>query len=408
VIFANYQRKIRVNSRNSWLRFVFPVKNGGTIFWKACEQIMEDIPVIDLKKQYESIRSELDDAISRVLTKGSFILGAEVAAFEREFAEYCEVPHAVGVASGTEALQLALLACGVGENDEVLTTAHTAVATVSAIEATGARPVLVDIDLNRYTLNPNLLAQSITPRTRAIIPVHLYGCPVDMDPVIQFAREKNLFVVEDCSQAHGALYEGRKVGSLGDIAAFSFYPTKNLGAFGDGGAVVTGNPELAERVRLLRQYGWKEHYISSVKGINSRLDELQAAILRVKLRRLDEWNERRRQLADLYFELLAGAEVTLPSLPENSSHIFHQFVIRHPQRDALKKYLKERGMHTLVHYPVPIHLQPAYKDLGYSLGRFPDAETTSREVLSLPLYPELAGENIQQICRNVIDFLLTA
>lgn len=366
---------------------------------------MEDIPVIDLKKQYESIRPELDDAISRVLAKGSFILGAEVVAFEQEFAEYCEVPYAVGVASGTEALQLALLACGVGENDEVLTTAHTAVATVSAIEATGAHPVLVDIDLNRYALNPNLLAQSITPRTRAIIPVHLYGCPVDMNPVIRFAREKKLFVVEDCSQAHGALYERRKVGSLGDIAAFSFYPTKNLGAFGDGGAVVTDNAELAEKVRLLRQYGWKEHYISSVKGINSRLDELQAGILRVKLRHLDEWNLRRRELANLYYELLAETELVLPALPENSSHVFHQFVIRHPQRDALKNYLKERGIYSLIHYPVPIHLQPAYAELGYSAGSLPNTKLASREVLSLPLYPELTEEKIKRVCQNVIDFL---
>ncbi len=367
---------------------------------------MQEIPVVDLKKQYESIRTELDDAIARVLAKGSFILGAEVAAFEEEFAEYCEVPHAVGVASGTEALQLALLACGLGKNDEALTAAHTAVATVSAIEATGARPVLVDIDPARYALDPNLLEKSITPRTRAIVPVHLYGCPVDMDPVLKFAREKNLFVVEDCSQAHGALYEGRKVGSLGDIAAFSFYPTKNLGAFGDGGAVVTKNVELAEKVRLLRQYGWKEHYISSVKGINSRLDELQAAILRAKLRHLDDWNIRRRQLADLYFELLAGTELSLPSQPENSRHVFHQFVIRHPRRDALKAYLKEQGIHSLIHYPVPIHLQPAYAEFGFSAGSLPNAERASREVLSLPLYPELTEEKVKRVCQNVIDFLI--
>lgn len=368
---------------------------------------MQEVPVIDLKKQYESIRPELDDAIAHVLAKGSFILGAEVAAFEEEFADYCEVPHAVGVASGTEALQLALLACGVGENDEVLTTAHTAVATISAIEATGAHPILVDIDLNRYALNPSLLAQSITPRTRAIIPVHLYGCPADMNPIIQFAREKNLFVVEDCSQAHGALYEGRKVGSLGDIAAFSFYPTKNLGAFGDAGAVVTGNSGLAEKARLLRQYGWREHYISSVKGINSRLDELQAAILRVKLRHLDEWNDRRKQLADLYFRWLADTDLSLPSRPEDSCHVFHQFVIRHPQRDAMKRYLKEQGVYSLIHYPVPIHLQPAYAELGYSVGSLPNAELVSRQVLSLPLYPELTGEKIKQVCQNVIDFLST-
>ncbi len=368
---------------------------------------MQEIPAIDLKKQYESIRSELDDAISRVLAKGSFILGAEVAAFEKEFAEYCEVPHAIGVASGTEALQLALLACGVGENDEVIAPAHTAVATVSAIEASGAHPVLVDIDLARYGLDPNLLAQSITPQTRAIIPVHLYGCPADMNPILQFAREKNLFVVEDCSQAHGALYRDRKVGSLGDIAAFSFYPTKNLGAFGDGGAVITNNSDLAEKVRLLRQYGWKEHYISSVKGINSRLDELQAAILRVKLRHLDEWNLRRTQLANLYLELLANTEFALPAQPENSKHVFHQFVIRHPQRDALKEYLKGRGIYTLVHYPVPIHLQPAYADLGYPAGSLPNTELVSWEVLSLPLYPELNEEKVSLICQAVFDFLST-
>ena len=367
---------------------------------------MQEIPVIDLKKQYESIRTELDDAISRVLAEGSFILGAEVTAFEQEFAEYCEVPYAVGVASGTEALQLALLACGVGENDEVLTTAHTAVATVSAIEATGAHPVFVDVDLAHYSLNPNLFAKSITPQTRAIVPVHLYGCPVDMNPVAQFAREKKLFVVEDCSQAHGALYEGHKVGSLGDIAAFSFYPTKNLGAFGDGGAVVTRNFELAEKVRLLRQYGWKEHYISSVKGINSRLDELQAAVLRVKLRHLNDWNARRRQFADLYFELLANTELTLPAQPEGSHHVFHQFVIRHPRRDALKEYLKKQEIHSLIHYPVPIHLQPAYAGLGYLAGSLPNAERASQEVLSLPLYPELTEEQVKRVCRNVIDFLV--
>jgi dTDP-4-amino-4,6-dideoxygalactose transaminase len=366
---------------------------------------MEDIPVLDLKKQYESIRSELDDAIACVLAKGSFILGGEVAAFEKEFAAYCGVSHAVGVASGTEALQLALLACGVGENDEVLTTAHTAVATVSAIEATGAHPVLVDIDLARYVLDPNLLEKSITPRTRAIIPVHLYGCPADMNPILKFAREKNLYVVEDCSQAHGALFEGSKVGSLGYIAAFSFYPTKNLGAFGDGGAVVTNNSELAEKVRLLRQYGWKEHYISSVKGINSRLDELQAGILRVKLRHLDDWNSRRRELANLYFEFLADTELVLPAQPENSCHVFHQFVIRHPRRDELKEHLKKQGIHSLIHYPVPIHLQPAYAELGYSANSLPNTELVSREVLSLPLYPELTDEQIQRVCENVIDFL---
>ncbi|MBL8102389.1 MAG: DegT/DnrJ/EryC1/StrS family aminotransferase, partial [Anaerolineales bacterium] len=336
---------------------------------------------------------------------GSFILGAEVAAFEKEFAEYCGVFYASGVASGTEALQLALLACGIGENDEVIVPAHTAVATISAVEATGAHPILVDIELARYALNPDLLAQAFTSRTRAIIPVHLYGCAADMNPILQFAREKNLFVLEDCSQAHGALYRGRKVGSLGDIAAFSFYPTKNLGAFGDGGAVVTNNPDLAEKVRILRQYGWKEHYVSSVRGINSRLDELQAGILRLKLMYLDFWNDSRRKLASLYYGLLAGIGVTLPEQPEDSQHVFHQFVIRHPRRDALRAFLKERGIHSLVHYPVPIHLQPAYATLGFHEGSFPITETASREVLSLPMYPELEEEKVRLVCRVVEDFL---
>jgi len=367
---------------------------------------MEEIPVIDLKKQYGSIRAELDDAISRVLSKGSFILGAEVTAFEKEFAEYCEVSHAVGVASGTEALQLALMACGVGENDEVLIPAHTAVATISAVEASGANPILVDVDPARYTLDPNLLAEKITPRTRAVVPVHLYGCPVDMNPIVQFAREHNLFVVEDCSQAHGALYQGRKVGAWGDVAAFSFYPTKNLGAFGDGGAVVTSDEVLAEMARLLRQYGWKEHYISSIKGINSRLDELQAGILRVKLQHLNQWNARRIQLAGLYHDLLSGTELILPVQPKSSSHVFHQYVIRCSRRDELKEYLSGRGIHTLVHYPVPIHFQPAYANLGWAVGSLPNSEQAAREVLSLPMYPELTEEKISLVCRAIMDFLV--
>ena len=368
---------------------------------------MQEVPFINLKKQYESIQVELDEALSRVFARGSFILGTEVADFEKEFSIYCGVSYAIGVASGTEALQLALMVCGVGENDEVIVPAHTAVATVSAVEAAGAHPVLVDIDLASYTLNPVLLSEAVTPRTRAIVPVHLYGCPADMSAIVRFAREKNLFIVEDCSQAHGALYDGRKVGSLGDIAAFSFYPTKNLGAFGDGGAVVTNHPELAEKVRLLRQYGWKEHYISSAKGINSRLDELQAAILRVKLKHLDEWNLRRRQFANLYYELLANTDLVLPARHENLSHVFHQFVVRHPQRDTLREYLKARGIQTLIHYPMPIHLQPAYIELGYSLGSLPNVEVASREVVSLPLYPELTEEQVRWVCKNVIDFLST-
>lgn len=366
---------------------------------------MEEIPILDLKKQYQSIRVELDDAIARVLAKGAFILGAEVAAFEDEFAEYCGVSHAVGVASGTDALQLALRACGIGAGDEVIAPSQTAVATIAAIEMTGASPVLVDIELERFGLDPGAVAAAVTARTRAVIPVHLYGCPADLNPILQIAREKNIFVIEDCSQAHGALYHGRKVGAWGDIAAFSFYPTKNLGAFGDGGAVTTNNADLAGKVRLLRQYGWKERYVSQVKGMNSRLDELQAAILRVKLRRLDEWNARRRELASLYLDLLHGAGLILPSQPVDSEHVFHQFVIRHPRRDALQAHLLAQGIHTLVHYPVPVHLQPAYANLNSMVGSLSKSERAAREALSLPLYPEMMEEQVRRVSWVIREFM---
>jgi dTDP-3-amino-3,4,6-trideoxy-alpha-D-glucose transaminase len=366
--------------------------------------MMQEIPVIDLYKQYLSIQAELDLALTDILKRGSFILGEEVSAFEREFSAYCGVSHAVGVASGTEALQLALLACGIGMNDEVIAPAHTAVATIAAIEASGARPLLVDIDPATYTLDTSQLEKIITPSTRAIIPVHLYGYPVDMKPVLEIARERNIFIVEDGSQAHGAKYAGARVGSFGDIAAFSFYPTKNLGAFGDAGVIVTNHDTLAEKARLLRQYGWKEHYISSVKGMNSRLDEIQAGILRVKLRYLDSWNERRRQLAAQFMVLLSDTEITLPAIPGDGEHVFHQFVIRSAKRDGLRAYLKQHGIHTLIHYPVPVHLQPAYADLGYALHDLPNTELASREVLSLPIYPELTEDMVHQICQRIAEF----
>lgn len=365
---------------------------------------MEEIPAIDLKRQYQSIRKEIDEAYARVMSGGNFILGTEVAVFEKEFAEYCGVSYTIGVASGTEALQLALMACEVEEKATVLTTAHTAVATVGAIEASGAYPKLLDIDLSRYTLDPAELEKSINEQTRAIIPVHLYGCSANMQLILDVAKAKNLFVIEDASQAHGALYHGHKVGAMGHAAAFSFYPTKNLGAFGDGGAVLTNDSGIAERVWLLRQYGWKEHYVSSIKGINSRLDELQAAILRVKLRHLDEWNQRRNQLADLYFELLADTDLVLPLRPDDCEHVFHQFVIRHPRRDALREYLRSKGIHTLIHYPVPIHLQPAYKNLGLNPGDLPKAEQAAREVLSLPIYPELTEGEVRRVAEAVRSF----
>lgn len=364
---------------------------------------METIPTIDLNRQYQSIRAEVDDAIARVLAEGAFILGEEVAAFENEFAEYCGVAHAIGVASGTDALQLALLACGIGAGHEVIAPSHTAVATIAAIEMTGAKPVLVDIELTRLGLDPQAVAAAITNRTRGILPAHLYGCPVDLNPILEIAREKKIVVLEDCSQAHGARYHGRRVGGWGDIAAFSFYPTKNLGALGDGGAVVTNDPQMAEKVRLLRQYGWKERYVSQVKGMNSRLDELQAAILRVKLRHLDDWNARRRELANFYLDLLSGTDLVLPTQPEDSEHVFHQFVIRHSRRDELQAQLRAQGIHTLVHYPVPVHLQPAYANLSPMDKTLSKSERAAREVLSLPMYPELTEDEVRRVSQCILE-----
>ena len=362
------------------------------------------IPLIDLRKQYANIKDDIDAAVARVLERGWYILGEEVTAFEQAFAACCGAAHGIGVGSGTAALHLALAACGVGPGDEVITVPHTAVATVAAIELAGARAVLVDIDPVRYTLDPDQLEAAITPHTRAVIPVHLYGCPADLDPILATARRHDLYVVEDCAQAHGAEYRGQPVGSWGHIAAFSFYPTKNLGACGDGGMVVTNDPELAERARLLRQYGWRERYISSLKGLNSRLDELQAAILRVKLRHLKDWNEKRRQLVRLYDERLAGSGVVTPCEPEDTMHVYHLYVVRHPRRDELRAFLRERDIGSLVHYPVPVHLQPAYRDLGRGAGAFPVAEAAAQEVLSLPLYPELREEKVAEVADAVIAF----
>lgn len=362
------------------------------------------VPFFDLKAQYHAIRDELDIAIARVLERGTFILGEEVTGFEQEFAAYCGVSHAVGVGSGTDALQLALRACGIGPGDEVITASFTSVATVAAIELTGARPVLVDIDPRHYTLDPEKLAAAVTPNTRAVIPVHLYGSPAELEPILAVAQQHNLRVVEDCAQAHGAVFQGKKVGGWGQISAFSFYPTKNLGAYGDGGAVVTNDPELAEQVRLLRQYGWKDRQVSKVKGLNSRLDELQAAILRIKLKHLDEWNRRRRELGLRYQDLLRDTSLTLPVHLKDSLPVDHLYVVRSPERDNLRIFLSERGIQTLVHYPVPVHLQPAYADLGYERGSLPCSEAAAHEVLSLPLYPEMSDDMVDEVGRRVLEF----
>jgi len=362
------------------------------------------IPVFDLRDQYKAIKDEINEAVARVLESGWFILGQEVEAFEEDFAAYCGLSHGVGVGSGTEALHLALLACGVGPGDEVITVPHTAVATVAAIELTGARPVFVDIDPANYTINPAQLESRITARTRAVVPVHLYGQAADLDPILEIAQRHGLTVVEDCAQAHGAEYKGQRVGAFGGVACFSFYPTKNLGAYGDGGMVVTDDGALAQKVRLLRQYGWEKRYVSSVRGLNSRLDELQAAILRVKLGHLDEWNQARRARARLYNELLAGSGVATPTEMDYGRHVYHLYVVRCPHRDELKSYLAEHGVGTGIHYPVPIHLQEAYHDLGYRRGDFPVTEACADEILSLPMYPELREDEVGEIVKLVKEY----
>lgn len=351
---------------------------------------------------YLAHKDEIDAAIARVLDSGWYILGQEVTAFENEFAAYIGVRFAIGVGSGTEALHLALLTCGIGAGDEVITVSHTAVATVAAIELCGAIPVLVDIDLNTYTLDPNQIESAIAQRTKAVIPVHLYGHPADVESIISVAHRYGLSVIEDCAQSHGAVYKGHKTGAWGDIAAFSFYPTKNLGAMGDGGMVVTDNPELAERVRLLREYGWRQRYISDLPGLNSRLDELQAAILRVKLRYLDEENRKRQALAKIYDEMLSATSLTLPICVPGASHVYHQYVVRSEHRDSLREFLRKRGISTLSHYPVPVHMQPAYQSRLQCACSMTNTERVAREVLSLPMYPELTPEQVRQVAEIAV------
>lgn len=351
--------------------------------------VQNAIPLVDLRAIYHRLRPEIDAAVGAALESGWYILGAEVSAFESAFAAYLGVESVFGVASGTDALMLALRACGVGAGDEVITTSHTAVATVAAIELCGAVPILVDVEHGSLTMDPAAFAAAVSPKTRAVIPVHLYGGPADMDAILPVARQHGLAVVEDCAQAHGALYRGRMVGTMGDAAAFSFYPTKNLGAFGDGGAVATNRPEVADKLRLLRQYGWRERYISEIPGTNSRLDEVQAAILRIRLRHLDEENEARRRAAAVYDDQLANFPVELPVSQVSDRHVYHLYVIRTEMRDELQVYLKTRGIGTAIHYPVPIHLQPAYLRLGYNPGSLPETEKAARMILSLPMHPDL-------------------
>jgi len=364
------------------------------------------IPLVDLRAQYASIKAEIDQAIQRVVESGRFILGEEVQAFEEEFAAFCNAQYAVGVASGTAALHLALLACGVGPGDEVITTPFTFIATAEAINYTGAKPVFVDIDPQTHNINPRHLEAAITERTRAIIPVHLYGYPADMAPIMEIAQRHDLWVIEDAAQAHGAEYKGQRVGTIGHLSCFSFYPAKNLGAYGDAGAVVTNDATLAEKVRLLRDHGRQEKYVHLMRGFAYRLDALQAAILRVKLRHLEEWNRRRRERAYLYRELLSDIPLKMmpPEETAGTRSVYHMFVVRTSRREEVRAHLRSQGIETGVHYPLPLHLQPAYRDLGYHKGDLPASEEAAREVLSLPMYPELTREQMEQVARALQSF----
>ncbi len=363
------------------------------------------IPPLDLKAQYATIRDDIHAALDRVLESQYFILGPEGAALEKEIAAYVGCQYGIGVASGTDALRLALTALGIGPGDEVITTPFTFIATGNTISHTGARPVFVDIDPHTFNIDPAKVAAAVTSRTRALLPVHLFGQPADMDPLLEIARRHGLRVIEDSAQAIGAVYHGRRVGSLGDISCFSFYPTKNLGGYGDGGMVTTNDAALAEKVDVLRRHGGKKKYYHEVLGFNSRLDEIQAAVLRVKFPHLDDWAARRRQVAARYDALLADVPgVVTPRVLPGVEHVYHQYTIRAQRRDALAEHLKGQGIGTMIYYPVPLHLQTMYADLGYRPGDLPVAEAAAAEVLSLPMYPELTQEQIARVADPIREF----
>lgn len=359
------------------------------------------IPFVDLKAQYLSIKDDVDAAIQGVLDSCQFTLGNEVAAFEQEFAAYCACTHGIGVNTGTSALHLALLAAGIGPGDEVITVPFTFVATVSAIDYTGARPVFVDIDPQSFTMDPAAIEGAISARTKAIVPVHLYGQPADMDPILAIARRHGLVVIEDACQAHGAQYKGRPAGSMGDLGCFSFYPGKNLGAYGEGGMVVTHDARHARTIQMLRDWGAEKKYHHVLKGFNFRLEGIQGAVLRVKLRHLEQWTEARRAAASRYDALLAGAGVATPRTSVDVRHVYHLYVIRTAQRQAWQDALGAQGIQTGIHYPTPVHLLPAFADLGHHSGDFPHAEQAANEVLSLPMFPELTASQCESVARAV-------
>lgn len=362
-----------------------------------------NIPLLDLTAQYSSIKHEIDEAIARVIEKSDFILGTELELFEAEFGEFCEVKHCVSVDSGLSALELVLRAWGIGPGDEVITAANTFIATALAISNTGATPVLVDVDPQTNNIDLGAVRSAITSHTRAVVPVHLYGAPAEMDGINAIAAQYDLAVLEDACQAHGARYKGRRAGSLGHAAAFSFYPGKNLGAYGDGGAIVTNDAALARHLRAMRNYGQQSKYVHCTKGFNRRLDTLQAAVLRVKLRHLDRWNAMRDHHARDYGELLYGASVMLPHVPNHIRSSWHLYVIRSSFRNTIKNHLESHGISTGLHYPTPIHLQTAYADAGYRKGEFPVTERLANEILTLPMYPELDQPALERIAGAVMS-----
>jgi dTDP-4-amino-4,6-dideoxygalactose transaminase len=364
----------------------------------------ETIPYLDLPAQIRPLRAELDAVIARTIDNCSFCLGPDVAQFEKDFARFCGAGHCVGFNSGTSALHVAMLLLGVGPGDEVITTPFTFVATSWAISYAGAKPVYVDIDDTTFNLDPKRLEQAITPRTKAVMPVHLYGQPFDVDPILAVCRKHKLPMVEDACQAHGAKYSGKVVGTFGDISCFSFYPGKNLGAFGEGGALVTNNAELAKRARSLREHGSTVRYYHDEIGFNYRMEGFQGAVLGVKLKHLENWTRERQRVARRYAELLAGTPLQLPSQAALAESVWHLYVVRHPRRDELKKFLETNHVGCALHYPVPLHLQKCYASLGHKAGDFPVAEKAARECLSLPIFPELTDLQIQRVARVVKEF----
>jgi dTDP-4-amino-4,6-dideoxygalactose transaminase len=362
------------------------------------------IPFVNLRAQYDAVKPEIDAAIASVLSRSAYVGGSDIDDLERWFAAYCGVSHAIGVSSGTRALELVLRALQIGVGDEVITSANTFIATAAAITAAGARPVLVDVDETTGNLDPNLVERAITAKTKAIMPVHLYGRPAAMEDIGAIARRRNIAVIEDAAQAHGARYRGARAGALGTAACFSFYPTKNLGAFGDAGLVTTDDAALAARVRLLRDHGRVSKYEHDVVGYTARLDNLQAAVLRVQAEKLDEWNARRRQVAGWYHELLPAGAIWTKDDPRDEC-VYHLFVVRVQERDELRAHLDEQGISTGIHYPVPVHLQPAYRQLGYSVGNFPITERLTREIVSLPMHPFLTRADVEHVAAAIASFL---